>query len=328
MDSNIAVTARCKLAELMSQYSGNLVTADQLCPVASGASGRIIMRHASMIGVYWTAERADNNSFLPAAQSLRRAGLQVPEIFAEWTDGQGCGACLMSNFGNQDLLSYKGSPWAELKPLYQLAFEALLPLYRFTPDWELQVPFDTSYYGWEQQYFAEHLLGTHFKMEQGTIQSILDAGLPLAQYLDALPRVPVHRDCQSQNIMICDDKAWLIDFQGMRLGRLEYDLASLIYDPYMDLSSSQRNELLELSQAMSGQCLDFSIFSACAMQRLMQALGAFANIGHNQARDWYLKQIPAALSALNDIMQLAPASSLAQQLAQQLAPCLNNAKNL
>ncbi len=328
MASDLTAPARAKLAELMSQRSGKSMMPTQLSPVASGASGRIIMRYDAMIGVYWTDERADNNSFLPAAKSLGRAGLHVPEILAEWTDGQGCGACLMSNLGTRDLLSFKNAPWCELKALYRLAFEALMPLYNFQPDWDLQIPFDCDYYMWEQHYFAEHLLGTHFKVEQGARQAIHEAGLAMAQDLATLPRFPVHRDCQSQNIMMMGGKAWLIDFQGMRMGRWEYDLASLIYDPYMDLSATQRVELMELWLAMSGQSFDPAIFSACAMQRLMQALGAFANIGHNQARPWYLEQIPAALRALDEIMQLAPHSSPAYHLAQELAPCLNNVKNL
>ena len=41
------------------------------------------------------------------------------------------------------------------------------------------------------------------------------------------------------------DEAYLIDFQGMRSGLAEYDLASLLYDPYVHLTGSERAELLE-----------------------------------------------------------------------------------
>lgn len=316
--------AAIKLAELMRQHAAKDVAPAALQAVASGASGRVIMMHEGMIGVYWTDDRADNNSFLPAAKSLHRAGLHVPHIDAEWTDGQGCGACLMSYLGERDILSYKSAPWPELKCIYQLAFKALPPLYSIVPDWPLQVPFDADYYAWEQDYFVEHLLKSHLGVEQGCIHTLDDALLRLAEFLSALPRVPVHRDCQSQNIMIHSGEAWLIDFQGMRMGRMEYDLASLIYDPYMDLSPVQRQELLECWQLMTGQALDWSIFAACGMQRLMQALGAFANIGTNQARPWYLEQIPAGLRALKQMAMLAPAGSPAQQLAL----CLNDVKNL
>ena len=57
------------------------------------------------------------------------------------------------------------------------------------------------------------------------------------------PRVLVHRDFQSQNIIIRNSYAYLIDFQGMRPGLAEYDLASLLYDPYVDLPEVERSEL-------------------------------------------------------------------------------------
>ena len=102
----------------------------------------------------------------------------------------------------------------------------------------------------------------------------------------------------------------------MRYGRREYDLASLIYDPYMQLSEAGREELLQLWQEMEGTRLDMGIYSACAMQRLMQALGAFANIGYNQQRDWYLNLIPAGLAALRHAAAHTPADSPASPVAE------------
>ena len=54
------------------------------------------------------------------------------------------------------------------------------------------------------------------------------------------------------------------------------------------------------------------------MQRLMQALGAFANIGYNQQRDWYLNLIPAGLAALRHAAAHAPAHSPASPVAECL----------
>lgn len=324
MSQDLTAQASQKLAELMSRLAPSPVLPHELEPVCSGASGRVIMRARGMIAVYWTADRADNNSFLPAAKSLRHAGLNVPDILAEWEDGHGLGACVMSNLGQQDILSFKQSSWPTLKAIYQEAFETLLPLYKLRPTWPLQAPFDAPYYAWEQDYFTQHFLGTHLGVGQGAIDALQPAFRAMAEYLSGLPRVPVHRDCQSQNIMIHEGKAWLIDFQGMRMGRMEYDLASLIFDPYMDLSAPQRTESIELWQQLSGQVLDGAIFTACGMQRIMQALGAFANIGHHQGRSWYLEQIPAGQRALKQLAELAPEGSYAQQLSS----CLNDVKSL
>ena len=145
----------------------------------------------------------------------------------------------------------------------------------------------------------------------------------MADWLAGLPRGPVHRDCQSQNIMLHAGKAWLIDFQGMRYGRQEYDLASLLYDPYMELSEAERHELLQLWEQMNGTPINPAIYAACAMQRLMQALGAFANIGYNQQRDWYLRLIPAGVAALRHAATHTPEHSPAAPVAACLLQLLN-----
>ena len=82
----------------------------------------------------------------------------------------------------------------------------------------------------------------------------------------------------------------------MRGGRPEYDLASLVFDGYAHLETEQTDELLREWEHLTGRALDRDIFRACALQRLMQMLGAYANIGHNKGKTWYLKQIPAGLA--------------------------------
>jgi aminoglycoside/choline kinase family phosphotransferase len=221
----------------------------------------------------------------------------------------------VEDLGEVDILSLRQAPWAERRAAYEQAFRTLIPFYRQFPDWPLQPPFDAVLYRWEQEYFAEHLIGRHLGGDAAAFLAQPELQ-EMADWLAELPRVPVHRDCQSQNIMLRDGLAWLIDFQGMRYGRREYDLASLIYDPYMQLSEAGREELLQLWQEMEGTRLDMGIYSACAMQRLMQALGAFANIGYNQQRNWYLNLIPAGLAALRHAAAHTPADSPASPVAE------------
>ncbi len=294
-------SARRILANLAQQHTGWETLPDMLEPVASGASGRSIMRVHGLMAIHWTGIRADNNSFLPAARGLAAAGIRVPAIAAELSLPDACGACLTEDLGTIDLLSLKTAPEEERLDAYRRAIDTLIPFWQLKPDWELQPAFDSAVYRWEQEYFAEHFIGRHLglKSEDFLKQSALQ---DMAEWLAALPRVPVHRDCQSQNIMLRDGQAWLIDFQGMRMGLAEYDLASLLYDPYMELGLNSRREILRYWSEQSGQTLRTDIFAACAMQRLMQALGAFANIGHNMGKAWYLEQIPAALTALRHVI--------------------------
>lgn len=305
--------ARAVLSSLLSKYRGGIVAAEEWQPVTAGASGRCLLRAAGVLGIYWTAERADNNSFLPAAHGLHRAGIRVPEVLAERHLPGGCGACLVTDLGTRELSSLRHAAWEERKQAYTSAFQTLIPFYDLRPDWPLQPPFDVDLYRWEQEYFAEHLLGRHLG---GDAEAFLAAPAlrEMAEWLASLPRVPVHRDCQSPNIMLCAGEAWLVDFQGMRMGLKEYDLASLLFDSHMPMKPEERVELLRLWQELGGRPVESAVFAACALQRLMQALGAYANIGYNQGKPQYLDLIPTALSALRDAALLAPPASPASSI--------------
>lgn len=311
------IDAQHCLTQLFEQHQGRELHIDKILPLCVGASGRSICRIEGMIGIYWTAARADNNSFLCAAEALKRHGISLAKVLASLEYADGRGVCFVEDLGSIDILSLREEPWDIRRNAYKLAFEALIPLYKIQPDWPLQAAFDAELYRWEQAYFAEHYLAGHLQMnaESQEQQFPLEAREELIEFLSSLPQMPIHRDCQSQNIMLRDHKAYLIDFQGMRMGRYEYDLASLIYDPYMNLAMEERMELLALWELLTAQALDWNIFTACAMQRLMQAMGAFANIGYNQNRSWYLELFPAAQLALQQIKSLVPKDSPAYKFS-------------
>jgi aminoglycoside/choline kinase family phosphotransferase len=131
----------------------------------------------------------------------------------------------------------------------------------------------------------------------------------IAEDLDRLPRVLVHRDFQSQNIIMRNGQAHLIDFQGMRPGLAEYDLASLLYDPYVGLTEAERAELITYyreQQVKNRITIDGDFDSRlrlCAMQRLMQALGAYGFLGLVKGHKHFLKYVPAAMESLRSTVR-------------------------
>ena len=166
--------------------------------------------------------------------------------------------------------------------------------------------FNSEIYLWEQNYFLENCLGCYFKIEKAKLVHL--AALPalqqIAEHLTSFPRVLVHRDFQSQNIIIRNGQANLIDFQGMRPGLAEYDLASLLYDPYVNLPETERAELTAYYRARQlergiANNREFDLrLRLCAMQRLMQALGAYGFLGLVKGHKHFLKHVPAAMKSL------------------------------
>jgi aminoglycoside/choline kinase family phosphotransferase len=186
----------------------------------------------------------------------------------------------------------------------------------------LQGEFNEELYIWEQNYFFENCADRVFGRSEAVDAEALRE---IARRLAAMPRVLVHRDFQSQNVLINGTEAWLIDFQGMRPGLAQYDLASLVHDPYVPLGHAQREELIN---AYIGRALDAGAEVApdfrrtldlCAMQRLMQALGAYGYLGLVKERRAFLEHIPAALESLREVLSRIPELAATRNLVEQLS---------
>ncbi|MGJ8678342.1 MAG: phosphotransferase [Akkermansiaceae bacterium] len=277
-------------------------------PITKGASGRTIIRlkpegYPTYIGIHYTMERKDNANYLPVSQFLTEAGFNVPEVIY---DHPGRRVALVEDLGDVDLLSMKDEPWEVREPIYRSAFEQLDKLFytRAPKDLEFQTPFDDAMYRWEQDYFFDQLADEYLDMNPAIVDELSEhpALAQMAKDLGASAKNLVHRDFQSQNIIAYDGAAWLIDFQGMRRGRQEYDLASLIYDPYMNHSDEDIQKLLKLWEDVSDEEPISSILQKCAAQRLMQAMGAYAKIGNQLHHEWYLQHIPTAAKILRKVI--------------------------
>ncbi|HVJ46932.1 MAG TPA: phosphotransferase [Luteolibacter sp.] len=288
-------------------------------PIKRGASGRTIVRikspiHEPFIGVHWTDERADNKQFVPVAQFLKKCRLRVPEILHESAKRR---VALVEDLGDKDLLSLKDRPFAERLPYYRSALEQVDKLFYAKPpkEFELMPPFDAALYRWEQNYFIEHLVEDFLGMDASPLKSE-PAFSALAEKLGTAAKHLVHRDFQSQNLLIKNDEVYLIDFQGLRRGRQEYDLASLIFDPYLDHSADEREQLLALWEDIADERPETTLFHQCAAQRLMQALGAYGNIVRNRGDEWYRPHIATAAKLLREV---TAGTDLEKPLAPYLA---------
>ena len=287
-------------------------------PIEKGGSDRKFYRiHCSadqrLILVKYNLEREENRHYVQIAQFLDGHGIRVPKIYFHDPPE---GLIWIEDLGERDLCSYRDESWLVRRAFYESALDQIVKLHGLPESVcvemkeHLPAEFNAALYRWEQKYFFQNCLGRYFKVSESKCKEL--AALPglreIPKQLASLRRVLVHRDFQSQNIIIQNGQANLIDFQGMRPGLAHYDLASLLYDPYVELTEAERAELiayyrgrqLENGVTIDGD-FDFKL-RLCAMQRLMQALGAYGFLGLVKGHKHFLQYIPNALRSLRAVV--------------------------
>lgn len=288
----------------------------ELTPILKGGSDRWYYRvrakeagrqPASVIVMVYTTNRPDNVSFFPATQALALTGARTLEIYSH--DEPNLRAW-MEDLGGEDLWHCHHDA-ARRRPLYEDTLRQAACIHGMK--WEdfpaelragLQPAFDEKLYAWEQAYFFEQFAARFSSLTADELTAARDHEelAALRRELAALPRSPVHRDFQSQNVIIRGGEAWLIDFQGLREGRPEYDLASLLYDPYVRLPDDERTALRDFYfQLRPGACSE-RVLAMCACQRLMQALGAYGKLGAGDGKREFLRHICPALENLRLVL--------------------------
>lgn len=287
--------------------------------IIKGGSGRRFFRvnrpdhQWSVIAMHFTLDRPENARFEAASEFLNTHQLRVPKILACNPKSH---LLWLTDLGTQDLWETRNSDWDKIQaPLYRSALNEVFKIHSIavTPDAQipaLEPPFDAALYQWEQDYFFNEFASRFSDCSENEIQDLRtskEAGA-LVDELSQIPRQLIHRDFQSQNIMILDNDAWLIDYQGMRLGLPEYDLASLLFDPYVSITEKQRDELINYYFSLKQQAGHQDTLATfrrrlflCACQRLMQALGAYGFLGIGKEKTSFLQHIPAAVAGLREV---------------------------
>lgn len=283
-------------------------------PLEKGGSDRTFLRlspkgNAPLIFVQYGSQREENRHYVEIGAFLAKQGVRVPRMLVHELEH---GRIWMEDLGEIDLWSFRNEPWNVRRPLYEATLEEILRVHALAervPAHEveplgLQPAFDEKLYLWEQDYFFQNCLVRHFGLQPESLAPVREALHKMANHLATRPRVLVHRDFQSQNIMISAGSPCLIDFQGMRFGLAQYDLASLLLDPYVELADTERTHLLQYyverlkARGVSGGDDFETVYPLCAAQRLMQALGAYGFLGHEKGRADFLAHIPKALPRL------------------------------
>lgn len=268
--------------------------------------------------------KAENFLYADLATFLTSLGVPVPRVFFHDAASK---ILVMEDLGSTDLWTLKTQGDPAWKSAYESALVSAARLHcnAFPALGDLAIMrdgFNAEYYKWERDYFLTNAAKEAHKlcitgMAKAELEHELDG---IAAHLLALPPQLVHRDFQSQNILWHNGRAHFIDFQGARVGTGWYDVASLLFDPYVMLTDVERESLFDFYCEQIGvtasekSTAEKHLFYAAA-QRLMQACGAYFFLSMKMGKPRYrgfalpaleaLKKMAAATGTLPNLTMLA-----------------------
>jgi NDP-sugar pyrophosphorylase family protein len=294
---------RCRISSLVEQGS------DRGFFRISSPGGTEVLMHSSAVD-------EDFQRYIETGNFLAGINMQTPEII-EFDNSEY--SILMEDLGNDTVYKMvSGMSGEDLSGLYRKIIDALVHFQVGTSKIlsktgtcpEIRI-FNLDYLRWETDYFRDMFLKEYLCLNElpEELGKELDS---LAKYVFDTPRIFMHRDFQSQNILFKDGKARFVDFQGCRIGPLAYDIMSLVRDPYVEINESLATELtnyyfhkftekggFELPGMRKPLFGDSRFYSVPAgLQRNMQALGAYSFLGLRKGKSEYLKFIPRGMKYL------------------------------
>ncbi|MCD4817796.1 MAG: NTP transferase domain-containing protein [Candidatus Cloacimonetes bacterium] len=281
-----------------------------LKPLSEQGSDRIYRRmivseNKSYIWMKYSSKKAENHSFVTNAFFLERIGIRVPKILIHLVDSK---EILLEDLGDVRLFEIEDNK--EKVEILVESIKMIAKLHTFGKreyskrSIPLQESFNEKLYKWERNYFREMLLEPVFQSSELWTDNINDECIKGQNLLHKCPQTILHRDFQSANIMIKNGLPYFIDFQGMRMGVSVYDVASLLYDPYLCSKSDTREYLwniyVEEIRKLKGWIPTKKVLIASAVQRLLQALGAYGKLSRKDGKLWYKQFIESGLIMLKE----------------------------
>ncbi len=305
-----------------------------LAPASSDASFRRYFRveragSPSLIAMDAPPEREDCRPFVHVASLFEAAGVHVPHVIAQDFEQ---GFLLLSDLGTMTYLSALEAPTADR--LYGDAIGALVSIQCASRAGELP-EYDRALLERELRLFpdwyVERQLGIALQAsERQDLESAFSA--LLAENL-AQPRVYVHRDYHSRNLMVTDPNPGVLDFQDAVFGPITYDLVSLLRDAYIEWPEERvlhwciryweraRSKRLPVAADFSDFYRSFEWMGA---QRQIKVLGIFARLSRRDGKDAYLADQPLVLRylkrACRRYRELVPFARLLERLDPRSEP--------
>ena len=261
----------------------------------------------SLIAMDAPPEHEDCRPWLTIAKLFAASGVHVPQIMAENLDE---GFILMSDLGNT---TYLQALTPDNAPgLYAEALGSLIAIQQASRADALP-EYSREMLEREMRLFEEWYIGRHLGVEldeagrnalEKVYRRVLEVNL-------AEPRVFVHRDYHSRNLMRLDaGNPGIIDFQDAVYGPISYDLVSLLKDAYIHWEESFELDMLiryweaarQLGLPVRADFPDFHRdYEWMGVQRHLKVMGIFARLAHRDGKTGYLNDIPVVRTHLRRV---------------------------
>lgn len=323
------------LASQLKQLRGSSLFS--LAPASEDASFRRYFRVTftdgsdSFVVMDAPPEKENCRPFLHVAQLLAGAGAHVPEVHAS---NLAQGFLLLEDLGAAtylDRLNESDGRSTAAAELYLAAIDALVAIQLASTATELP-PYNDALLRRELHLFPDWYVARHLRVELAPKDADVLARsfeLILANNL-AQPRVYVHRDYHSRNLMACKPLPGVLDFQDAVYGPITYDLASLLKDAYVSWEEGRVIDWCvryweKARKAGLPVHADFSAFYRdfewMGVQRHLKVAGIFARLFHRDGKERYLANLPLVLEYLQRASaryrELGPLAGLLDRLHER-----------
>jgi N-acetylmuramate 1-kinase len=257
---------------------------------------RVVTNGRCLIAVDASLEKDACAAFVQQTNYLLQYNLTVPRIIAQ---DKVNGFLLVEDFGDERLDRIVTPSNAAV--LYRASLDALATFNQLTPKpVGRYLALDESLVHEEMRGFRQWYLEKlcHKVLSEAQCDVLHEVEQLLQAVIGEQPRVFIHRDYQSQNIMRIDqERIGILDFQDAMVGPVTYDVASLLHDCYQHWPQERIIELaLYYKQKMPRIQVDDGTFlrwfDLMSVQRLLKCLFTFARKSCRDQDDDYLQYIP------------------------------------
>lgn len=311
-----------------------------IAPASADASFRRYFR-VTRAGQSWIAmdappDKEDLEPYIRVAGILAQAGVNAPRVMER---DLAQGFLLNTDLGNRTYLMEFDSG-ADADRLYDDAMRALVQIQANAAELALELPeYSNALLRREMELFPEWFCVHHVQVELARDE--LDALQQVFEFLITAalgqPRVFVHRDYHSRNLMVGDGARYgqnpgILDFQDAVLGPVTYDLVSLLRDCYVAWPIERIHgwvarfrQLARAAGVAAGEDEKEFLrwFDLMGVQRHLKAVGIFARLWHRDGKSGYLKDIPRTLNYIRVVSATYPELAFLKQLIEsQLLPGL------